>query len=136
MAAEYTRRLGVELVRTLRLPRNRGKGGAVRMGVLAARGERVLFADSDGATLIDDLERLEEAMKDLAGAGKADGAGVGGEPMKPAFVLGSRAHLEVRLGFAGGVLVYAASTSEKRCMCIVLVRIPTAPLTLAPLLRL
>jgi dolichyl-phosphate beta-glucosyltransferase len=34
-------------VRVVRLAQNRGKGGAVREGVLAARGEVVLFADAD-----------------------------------------------------------------------------------------
>lgn len=34
-------------VRVVRLPRNRGKGGAVREGVLASRGEVILFADAD-----------------------------------------------------------------------------------------
>lgn len=34
-------------VRLVRLPRNRGKGGAVRAGVLAARGDVILFADAD-----------------------------------------------------------------------------------------
>ena len=34
-------------VRVVRLPANRGKGGAVREGVLAARGEVILFADAD-----------------------------------------------------------------------------------------
>jgi dolichyl-phosphate beta-glucosyltransferase len=34
-------------VRVVRLPQNRGKGGAVREGVLAARGDVILFADAD-----------------------------------------------------------------------------------------
>jgi dolichyl-phosphate beta-glucosyltransferase len=42
--------------------RNRGKGFAVRMGMLAARGELRLFADADGSTPIEELERLREAI--------------------------------------------------------------------------
>lgn len=49
-------------VRLIRLPRNQGKGHAVRLGVLSSRGERVLFADADGATPISELGRLNSAM--------------------------------------------------------------------------
>jgi dolichyl-phosphate beta-glucosyltransferase len=44
------------------LPRNRGKGAAVREGILLARGRRVLFADADGATPIAELHRLSRAL--------------------------------------------------------------------------
>ena len=37
---------------------NRGKGAAVRTGMLAARGELLLFADADGATPIEEQGRL------------------------------------------------------------------------------
>lgn len=43
-------------------PRNRGKGFAVRMGMLAARGRLRLFADADGSTPIEELERLRTAI--------------------------------------------------------------------------
>jgi dolichyl-phosphate beta-glucosyltransferase len=49
-------------VRLLRLPENRGKGAAVRAGMLAARGDFRLFADADGATAIAELKRLEPAL--------------------------------------------------------------------------
>lgn len=42
---------------------NRGKGAAVRSGVLASLGELVLFADADGATPIDEQEKLAEAIR-------------------------------------------------------------------------
>ncbi|OYT69710.1 MAG: glycosyl transferase [Armatimonadetes bacterium JP3_11] len=38
---------------------NRGKGYAVRYGILRARGERILFSDADLATPIEELEKLE-----------------------------------------------------------------------------
>ena len=41
------------------LPQNRGKGAAVRTGVLRSRGERVLFMDADLATPIEELDKLE-----------------------------------------------------------------------------
>lgn len=46
-------------VRLLRLPANRGKGAAVRAGVLASRGERVLISDADLSTPLGELDRLE-----------------------------------------------------------------------------
>lgn len=46
-------------VRPLRLAQNRGKGAALRHGVLASRGVRVLLTDADLSTPIEDLERLE-----------------------------------------------------------------------------
>lgn len=53
-------------VRLIRLPRNYGKGHAVRTGVLNARGKRVLFTDADGASPIAELPRLEAAMDEGA----------------------------------------------------------------------
>lgn len=53
-------------VRALPGDRNRGKGAAVRRGMLAASGAYRLFADADGATPIAELKRLEPAL--LAGA--------------------------------------------------------------------
>lgn len=41
---------------------NRGKGHAVRMGMEAARGGVRLFADADGSTPIEELERLRAAL--------------------------------------------------------------------------
>ncbi|MBW7996229.1 MAG: glycosyltransferase family 2 protein [Candidatus Glassbacteria bacterium] len=42
---------------------NRGKGYAVKTGMLAARGEYVLFADADMSTPIEMLERFEPLMQ-------------------------------------------------------------------------
>jgi dolichyl-phosphate beta-glucosyltransferase len=50
-------------LRLLRHDTNRGKGAAVRTGVLAARGIRILFADADGAAPIDQEARLSEAIR-------------------------------------------------------------------------
>merc|ERR550519_1392971 len=106
----YTEKFGCDKVRVLTLGKNRGKGGAVRMGMLRARGENLLFADADGATTFPDLVKLEEAMEGLA----KDGQGV---------VCGSRAHLEdesiaqrtiirtiLMIGFHACVWIFAVKT--------------------------
>ncbi|KAI6230725.1 Dolichyl-phosphate beta-glucosyltransferase [Aphelenchoides fujianensis] len=69
-------------VRVLKLERNVGKGGAVRNGVLCARGSLILFADADGATRFADVDKLEAALKEAGGEGDS------------AVAIGSRAHLE------------------------------------------
>ena len=51
---------------------NRGKGAAVRTGMLAARGRWLLFADADGATPIDQEAKLSDAIQ--AGADLAVGS--------------------------------------------------------------
>lgn len=53
-------------LRLIRLASNRGKGYAVRTGVVNSTGALVLFADADGATPIAELERLEAALRDGA----------------------------------------------------------------------
>jgi dolichyl-phosphate beta-glucosyltransferase len=53
-------------IRLMRLTDNRGKGFAVRAGVLESRGELLLVADADGATPIQELERLEAALSSAA----------------------------------------------------------------------
>ncbi len=50
-------------VRLLRLPMNRGKGAAVRTGMLAAAGDLLLFLDADGATPIDEFASLLDALE-------------------------------------------------------------------------
>ena len=59
--AQYVRETFPE-VRVLALRRNRGKGGAVRCGMMAARGRLLLMADADGATSFGDLKRLVSSL--------------------------------------------------------------------------
>jgi dolichyl-phosphate beta-glucosyltransferase len=44
------------------LPRNQGKGAAVRAGMLRARGEHRAFSDADLSTPIEELPRLRERL--------------------------------------------------------------------------
>uniref|UniRef100_A0A182ILP1 Dolichyl-phosphate beta-glucosyltransferase n=1 Tax=Anopheles atroparvus TaxID=41427 RepID=A0A182ILP1_ANOAO len=84
VAMEYARRHGTEKVRVLALVQNRGKGGAVRMGMLSSRGRFLLFADADGATKFADYEKLERSMAQLSA----------NDWHRDAMAIGSRAHLE------------------------------------------
>ena len=82
------------------MPCNRGKGGAIRQGVLSARGKQVLFADADGATDIRDLEKVRKALDDLLQQEKTDYG----------IAAGSRAHLQeeatANRSFVRNVLMY------------------------------
>ncbi|KAF0699275.1 Aste57867_10149 [Aphanomyces stellatus] len=74
-------RMGSSKLKLLRLDVNRGKGGAVRSGVLRAAGELILMVDADNATEIRDFDKLEAIWtKDSYPQGM--------------IVCGSRAHLQ------------------------------------------
>jgi dolichyl-phosphate beta-glucosyltransferase len=51
-------------VRVMRHERNRGKGAAVRTGLLASRGRKVLISDADFSTPIEEVEKLERFLQD------------------------------------------------------------------------
>jgi len=51
-------------VRVLRHDPNRGKGAAVRAGLLASRGRKVLITDADFSTPIEEVEKLERFLGD------------------------------------------------------------------------
>lgn len=53
-------------VRLVRSPRNRGKGHAVREGVLASRGDVVVFLDVDLSTPVETLDRIWPCLDDGA----------------------------------------------------------------------
>ncbi|KAI0259425.1 glycosyltransferase family 2 protein [Gloeopeniophorella convolvens] len=72
-------------VRVVQLERNRGKGGAVRHGMLHARGRRLLMADADGASRFADVELLLSALDALSPDDTTGDA--------PGIAIGSRAHL-------------------------------------------
>uniref|UniRef100_A0A914XGV7 Dolichyl-phosphate beta-glucosyltransferase n=1 Tax=Plectus sambesii TaxID=2011161 RepID=A0A914XGV7_9BILA len=82
----YSLRYSADKVRVLKLPKNVGKGGAVRCGTLRSRGELVVFADADGATTFADVYKLEKELKSESG-GVIDWT-------CPMVAVGSRSHLE------------------------------------------
>ena len=50
-------------IKLIRLPRNLGKGAAVRTGIRNATGNYILFNDADGATPVQEMARLLAAME-------------------------------------------------------------------------
>ena len=83
LALEYAKgNLEIE-IRVVAREKNSGKGGAVRHGMLHARGKRLLMVDADGASRFEDLELLWAALDRLD---KKD-------PNHAAIAVGSRAHL-------------------------------------------
>ncbi|RWS06569.1 dolichyl-phosphate beta-glucosyltransferase-like protein [Dinothrombium tinctorium] len=82
---KYSLEYGCDKVRVLTLEENRGKGGAVRLGMLSARGKLLLLADADGATLFKDIERLESFLYKSSKSEK---------DILHSLAIGSRKHLE------------------------------------------
>ena len=82
-AMSYCMKYTSDKFRILDLIENRGKGGAVRLGMQSSRGKYLLFADADGATKFADYTKLEECMEKI-----------GKDWNDNAIVIGSRAHLE------------------------------------------
>ncbi|MFD5749980.1 glycosyltransferase [Streptomyces sp. NPDC127033] len=69
-------------IHVIRSDGNHGKGHALRQGVLASYGRRVLVTDADLATPIDELDRLDQQLTADGGGGAA---------------IGSRAHPDARI---------------------------------------
>ena len=80
---DAVKRYSIDHIRLLELQHNHGKGGAIRKGVMRARGEFVLFADADNATEIRDYDKLARVLEDVQSCGQ-----------NGVVVCGSRAHLE------------------------------------------
>lgn len=83
IAHKYTEKYGSDKVRVLTLEKNKGKGGAVRLGMLSSRGKYLLMADADAATRFSDIRKLEVEMDKLENGKNGS-----------AIIVGSRAHLE------------------------------------------
>jgi len=56
-------------------PINKGKGGAVRVGMLLGKGDYILFLDADGATDINEFDKIWSKCKSIEKNGLALMAG-------------------------------------------------------------
>jgi dolichyl-phosphate beta-glucosyltransferase len=80
---DHTTHISASNIRVIKLEENRGKGGAVTHGMRHARGKYVIFADADGASKFEDLEKMVLKAQQLEAEDK-EGRVV---------IVGSRAHL-------------------------------------------
>lgn len=108
LVEEFRHRLppGAPVLRLLREP-HRGKGGAVRAGMLAAAGRHVMFADADMATPPDQLPLLLDALAtyDVALGSRAQPDGSDRRASQPLArrVLGQVFHIVAALWVTGPV---------------------------------
>ena len=72
--SQLAKDIGGRKVEVIRTPVNRGKGHAVRIGMLAASGRHRLFTDADGSTPIDEYAGLRDALDAIGGNGVAFGS--------------------------------------------------------------
>lgn len=86
-------------VRLIHSDRNRGKGHALRMGVLASHGDRVLVTDADLATPIEELECLDKALAD------GHAAAIGSRAGADATIEAHQHRLRELLGRSGNFLI-------------------------------
>ncbi|WP_442806261.1 dolichyl-phosphate beta-glucosyltransferase [Streptomyces sp. NBC_01317] len=87
-------------VRVVRGPGNHGKGHALRLGVLASYGRRVLLTDADLATPIEELDQLDKQLDEQhTGDGKRETEQPGEQSTDdgPGAAIGSRAHPDARI---------------------------------------
>ena len=98
---------GCPELRVIELDGNRGKGAAVRAGMLAASGRRVLFSDADLATPIEEIGKLEERLAagaDIAIASRAaPGADIRVRQHPLRELMGRSFNLMVRVAGFGGI---------------------------------
>jgi len=93
--AKYIRNL-----KCIRLPRNQGKGAAIKKGILEAQGHWILFTDADNSTPIEEMENLAQAMN-LQNADIA----IGSRYLKGSRVKIKQSALRIMIGRIGNILV-------------------------------
>ncbi|MFF7970755.1 glycosyltransferase [Streptomyces sp. NPDC007905] len=86
-------------VRLVASPRNRGKGHALRLGVAASRGHRVLITDADLSAPIEELERLDKEL------GEGNAAAIASRSVPGAEIADRQHRVRELLGRAGNFLI-------------------------------
>jgi len=98
VAFNWVKRYKMKDIRILQLNINRGKGGAVKRGMMVARGKYLLMVDADGATKFSDLDKIEKEIHKIE---TTKGHGIS---------IGSRAHLQdvavAKRSFSRNVLMW------------------------------
>ncbi|XP_002530857.2 dolichyl-phosphate beta-glucosyltransferase [Ricinus communis] len=99
VAFGFVKKYSVDNVRVILLGKNHGKGEAIRKGMLHSRGELLLMLDADGATKVNDLEKLENQIHAVANKEIHLGDSAATDSIHrisdvPIAAFGSRAHLE------------------------------------------
>lgn len=94
----------------IKFTQNRGKGGAVRQGMLHIRGKYGLFADADGASKFSDVTNLLKSIEQIEKSTDKNS-----NKAKPAVIIGSRAHMVntdavVKRTFIRNLLMYGLHT--------------------------
>ena len=96
-----------ERIRAFFLPANRGKGAAVRRGMLEAQGEKQLFMDADLSTPLGEIERflgaLDSGHEVVIGNRHAPGSNITRHQPRVREILGKGFTLMTRLFLAPGV---------------------------------
>lgn len=96
------RALSAELPHTelIRSGKNEGKGNAVKLGITATSGRRILFTDADNSTPIEEFEALDLAMRS-SGADIA----IGSRYLKESRVKIRQSRLRILIGRFGNILI-------------------------------
>src|SRR5256886_10405129 len=81
------------------LPRNRGKGRALAVGVDAAKGDEILLTDADLSTPIEEIEKLQAAID------KGAGIAIGSRALRASRVEVSQPIYRVLMGKAFNLIV-------------------------------
>jgi dolichyl-phosphate beta-glucosyltransferase len=93
-------------VRVIRHEQNRGKGAAIKTGVLASRGAEVLLSDADASTPIEQLEKLQRKLPEapvVLGSRAVAGADIRQHQPFYREVMGKTFNLIIRLAGVHGV---------------------------------
>jgi dolichyl-phosphate beta-glucosyltransferase len=97
LARRYAAEEGLDLA-VLGYERNRGKGAAIRVGVLASKGDPVLVSDTDLSTPLSEWSKLAEKLLDYPVA-------IGSRALEQELVHKRQAFYRVWLGRAGNTVI-------------------------------